>query len=65
VVDDIAKLATLIEDTMEEKQITERKVQLRADIELEYGKVVDVMTEIKSANIEIVALITEKSATSE
>ena len=65
VVDDISKLPTLIEDTMEEKQITDRKVQLRADIELAYGKVIDVMSAIKSANIEIIALITEKTATSE
>jgi len=42
IVEDITKLSTIIEDTMEEKQITDRKVQLRADVELEYGKIIDV-----------------------
>jgi biopolymer transport protein TolR len=65
IVDDISKLATIIEDQMEAKQITEKKVQLRADIEIEYGKVIDVMNEIKNAQIEILALITEKYAASE
>jgi biopolymer transport protein ExbD len=60
IVEDINKLATIIEDTMEEKQITDRKVQLRADVELEYGKVIDVMNEIKNARIEILALLVDK-----
>jgi biopolymer transport protein ExbD len=64
IVADISKLATIIEDTLEEKQIADRKVQLRADIELEYGKVIDVMTEIKNARIEVVALVVEKFAES-
>ena len=65
IVEDLGKLATLIEDQMEAKQITEKKVQLRADIEIEYGKVIDVMNEIKNAQIEILALITEKYAATE
>lgn len=60
IVEDISKLSTIIEDTMEEKQITDRKVQLRADIELEYGKVIDVMNEIKHARVELLALLVEK-----
>lgn len=60
IVEDITKLSTIIEDTMEEKQITDRKVQLRADVELEYGKVIDVMNEIKNARIELLALLVEK-----
>jgi biopolymer transport protein ExbD len=60
IVEDITKLATIIEDTMEEKQITDRKVQLRADVELEYGKVIDVMNEIKNARIEVLALLVDK-----
>lgn len=64
IVADINKLATIIEDTMDEKNISDRKVQLRADIELEYGKVIDVMTEIKNARIEVVALVVEKLAES-
>jgi len=65
IVEELSKLASMIEDRMEEKQITEKKVQLRADIEIEYGKVIDVMNEIKNAQIEILALITEKYASSE
>jgi biopolymer transport protein TolR len=60
IVEDITKLSTIIEDTMEEKQITDRKVQLRADVELEYGKVIDVMNEIKNARIELLALLVDK-----
>ena len=60
IVEDITKLSTIIEDTMEEKQITDRKVQLRADVELEYGKVIDVMNEIKHARVELLALLVEK-----
>jgi biopolymer transport protein TolR len=65
VIDDVTKLATAIEDIMEEKQIMERKILLKADIDLEYGKVVDVMNEIRSANIEILGLVTEKFAGSD
>ena len=65
IVEDMTKLATIIEDTMEEKQITDRKVQLRADIELEYGKVIDVMNEIKNARIEVLALLVDKLTESE
>jgi len=60
IVEDISKLSTIIEDTMEEKQITDRKVQLRADVELEYGKVIDVMNEIKNARVELLALLVDK-----
>jgi biopolymer transport protein TolR len=65
IVEDITKLSTIIEDTMEEKQITDRKVQLRADVELEYGKVIDVMNEIKNARVELLALLVDKFAESD
>ena len=65
VVDDVSKLATAIEDIMEERQIMERKILLKADVDLEYGKVVDVMNEIRSANIAILGLVTEKFAGSD
>jgi len=64
-VEDISKLAASIDEIMEEKQIQERKILLKADIDLEYGKVVDVMNEIRNANIEILGLVTEKFAGSE
>ncbi len=65
IVEDITKLSTIIEDTMEEKQITDRKVQLRADVELEYGKIIDVMNEIKNARVELLALLVDKFAESD
>lgn len=65
IVEDITKLSTIIEDTMEEKQITDRKIQLRADVELEYGKVIDVMNEIKNARVELLALLVDKFAESD
>lgn len=65
VVEDITKLATAIEDIMEERQIMDRKILLKADIDLEYGKVVDVMNEIRAANIEVLGLVTEKFAGSD
>jgi biopolymer transport protein ExbD len=34
--------------------------KMRADVELEYGKVIDVMNEIKNARIEILALLVDK-----
>ncbi|MCK4942792.1 MAG: biopolymer transporter ExbD [Candidatus Aminicenantes bacterium] len=65
IVEDITKLSTIIEDTMEEKQITDRKVQLRADVELDYGKIIDVMNEIKNARVELLALLVDKFAESD
>ena len=43
-----------------EEKPTEMKVLLKADNEVEYGKVVDVMDLIKNANIELLGLITEQ-----
>jgi biopolymer transport protein TolR len=59
-VDDITKLGDMITDKMEELQKTEKKVLLKADIEVEYGDVVDVMNQIKNAQIEVIGLVTEK-----
>lgn len=60
---DLNKLATIIEDKMEEgKQEDKTKVLLRADAETEYGTVTSVMDEIRKAQIEFVGLVTEKVA---
>jgi len=63
-VDDITKLGQMITDKMEEMQKTEPKVLLKADVEVEYGEVVDVMNEIKNAQIEVIGLVTEKATAS-
>ncbi len=62
VVEDISKLAMLVEEKMDEKKQTDSKILLNADKECEYGKVIDVMNEIRNANIEIIGLVTEKSS---
>ncbi|MFB0565404.1 MAG: ExbD/TolR family protein [Candidatus Aminicenantaceae bacterium] len=40
--------------------VGEKKLYLKADQELEYGKIVDVVDIVKNAGIEIVGIITEK-----
>jgi len=59
-VEDTTKLTEMIQTLMEERQIQERKILLRADQEVKYGLVVDVMNLIKNAQIEVLGLITEK-----
>ncbi|HDP93856.1 MAG TPA: biopolymer transporter ExbD [Candidatus Aminicenantes bacterium] len=63
--DGLNSLPSAIETLMEENQQTESKVLLKADINLEYGKLVDVMNAIREARIEVVGLVTEKLASSE
>lgn len=55
-------LGQMILDKMEELQRTEKKVLLKADLEAAYGKVVDVLTAIKDAQIEVIGLVTEQKA---
>lgn len=64
-IEEMAKLPVAIEDLLEERQSTERKVLLRADLNLEYGQVIDVMNKIKDANIEILGLVTQQFAGSD
>ncbi len=52
----VGKIEAILEDSPD----AESKVLLKADINLEYGKVVDIMNLIKSAQIEVVGLVTEK-----
>ncbi|MCK4765069.1 MAG: biopolymer transporter ExbD [Candidatus Aminicenantes bacterium] len=56
----IEKLPALIEEQMEEKKIQEMKVGLKADIELKYGRIQEVMNEIKNAGIEVIGLLVER-----
>jgi len=60
-VEDITKLPTLILDEIDKnKQEDKTKLLLKADIDVEYGKIVDVMNEIKDAEIEIIGLVVDK-----
>jgi biopolymer transport protein TolR len=65
-VTDLSKLPTMIEDRIEEiKQNEKTKVLLKADEDIVYGRVTQVMDEIRRAQIEIVGLITQESVSSE
>ena len=67
---ELPKLAVTIEDTLQKKlekgskphKEFKTKVLLNADIATEYGKIVDVMNEIKNANIEKIGLVTKKTS---
>lgn len=53
-------LETALEDAF--MTATEKKLYLRADQDLEYGKIVDIIDILKNAGVEIVGIITEKKA---
>ncbi|NIM16003.1 MAG: biopolymer transporter ExbD [Candidatus Aminicenantes bacterium] len=65
-VEDLSKLATLIEDKIEEKkQVEKSKILLKADADIAYGRVIEVMDEIRRAQIEFLGLVTEEKVTSD
>jgi biopolymer transport protein TolR len=65
-VEDLSKLATMIEDKIEEKKQTEKsKILLKADADISYGRVIEVMDEIRRAQIEFLGLVTEEKVSSE
>jgi biopolymer transport protein ExbD len=65
-VTDLEKLPTLIEDKIEEIKQTEKgKVLLKADEDIIYGKVTEVMDKIRRAQIEFVGLVTQESVAKE
>jgi len=51
-------LQTMLEEAF--LMVSEKKLYLRADQDLEYGKVVDIIDIIHAAGLEIVGIITEK-----
>lgn len=53
-------LQTLLEEAF--LTATEKKLYLRADLGLEYGKIVDIIEILKNSGVEIVGIITEKKA---
>jgi biopolymer transport protein ExbD len=58
-VTDLSLMATMIEDLLEEKKQNESKVLLRADTDVPYGKVTEVMDIIRRAQVEFVGLVTD------
>jgi biopolymer transport protein ExbD len=65
-VPDLEKLPTMIEDKIEEIKQTEKgKVLLKADEDIVYGKVTEVMDKIRRAQIEFVGLVTQESVAKE
>jgi len=53
-------LQTLLEEAF--LTAAEKKLYLRADQDLEYGKIVDIIEILKATGVEIVGIITEKKA---
>lgn len=60
-VEDITKLPTLIMNEIDKTDPEDKtKLLLKADVDVEYGRIVDVMNEIKDAEIEIIGLVVDK-----
>jgi len=53
-------LQTLLEDTL--LTASDKRLYLKADSDLEYGKIIDIIEVMKEAGIEVVGIITEKKA---
>jgi biopolymer transport protein ExbD len=49
----------VVEDISEQPE-DKTKILLKADMDVEYGKIVDVMNEIKGAEIEVIGLVVDK-----
>ena len=61
IVEDVSKLGALIIEKIEKEQPENKtKILLKADQEVEYGKIVTVMNEIKDAEIEVIGLVVDK-----
>jgi biopolymer transport protein TolR len=65
-VDELGKLTAMIEERIETKKPSEKsKILLRADQEVIYERVTQVMEEIRKAQIEIVGLVAQEKVTTE
>ncbi len=63
----MAKLPSLIEEAFEKitgETAGEKKLMLKADIEVEYGRIVELISELKRSGIEDIGIITEQSTSS-
>jgi biopolymer transport protein TolR len=56
-VTDIERLQSLLEEVF--LTVQEKKLYLRADVDLEYGKLIEVYEKVRAAGIENIAIITE------
>ncbi|MCI0470963.1 MAG: biopolymer transporter ExbD [Candidatus Aminicenantes bacterium] len=65
IVQDLTKLPALIEEQAEEKKMQEIKIGLRADVAIRYGRVQEVMTEIRNAGIEVIGLLVDRGSGSD
>jgi len=59
---DITEIPVRIQDEMDKKKQKEQKILFRADVNVEYGLVTDLMDAIRRAGIQDIALVTEKKA---
>lgn len=65
-VTDLASLPTMLSDRIEDTNQAEKtKVLLKADESIRYGKVTEIMDEIRRAQIEIIGLVTSEKVSSE
>jgi len=63
-VTNLETLGQMIIDKLEDLQRPDKKVLLKADLLAAYGRVVDVLSAIKDAQIEIIGLVTEQKTSS-
>jgi len=56
-----SKIISILEDSTE----GEKKVLLKADVGLEYGRIVDIMNLLKDAEIEVIGLVSEQGTSVE
>ena len=59
---DVAKAVIIIEDRMEELKCYKKKVFLKADERVQFGKIVEVLDILSKAGIKVVAFITDEYA---
>ncbi len=66
IVDDMTKFIPMLEDRLEQIKQTDRaKVLLKADQEIAYGRVTEVMEELRRASIETLGLVVIEKVSSE
>jgi biopolymer transport protein ExbD len=64
-IEDLEKLPVLIEDEMEKYQPEENKILIKIDRDVPFGKIQEVLTFVKKANVETIGFITRENVTLE
>ena len=64
-IEDITKLGKLIEYKMEEEQMSDGKVGLKADTGVAFGRIQEVMEEIRYSGVEVIGLLVDRATGSE